>query len=40
MSPYHMEMLLLFLRYNRDLWDAGLIEEILCEARAHDDEMD
>ncbi len=25
---------LLFLRYNHDLWDAGLIEEILCEAHA------
>jgi hypothetical protein len=48
MSPYHLE-LLLFLRYNHDLWDAGLIEEILCEAPANevdndiqidDDEMD
>jgi hypothetical protein len=37
------------LRYNHDLWDAGFIEEILCEAPANevdndiqidDDEMD
>ena len=48
MSPYHME-LLLFLRYNHDLWDAGLIKQLLCEAPANeadndiqidDDEMD
>jgi hypothetical protein len=28
MSPYHLDMLI-FLRYNKELWDAATVEECL-----------
>ncbi len=39
LSPYHLE-LLLFLRYNEDLWDPALIEEIMRESASDDTEND
>jgi hypothetical protein len=37
MSPYHLE-LLLFLRYNQDLWDPALIEELMHETPVVEDD--